>query len=38
MDVDKTGFIKTAEPMQEKIAAELGPHAAKILQICRTVS
>jgi TRAP-type transport system periplasmic protein len=36
-DVDKSGFIKVAEPLQEKIAGELGPHAAKILQICRSV-
>jgi TRAP-type transport system periplasmic protein len=36
--VEKTGFIKTAEPLQEKIAADLGPHAAKILQISRSVT
>jgi len=36
-DVDKSGFIKVAEPLQEKIAAELGPHAVKILEICRAI-
>ncbi len=36
--VDKSGFIKIAEPLQEKIAADLGPHAAKILQICRSIT
>jgi tripartite ATP-independent transporter DctP family solute receptor len=36
--VDKSGFIKTAEPLQDKIAADLGPHATKILQICRSVT
>ena len=36
--VDKAGFIDWAMPLQEKIAADLGPHAAKILQICRSVT
>jgi tripartite ATP-independent transporter DctP family solute receptor len=36
-DVDKTGFIKAATPLQDKIAAELGPHATKILEICRSI-
>jgi len=36
--VDKSGFIKVAEPLQEKIAADLGPHATKILQLCRTIA
>nr|WP_294510851.1 TRAP transporter substrate-binding protein [uncultured Rhodopila sp.] len=36
-DVDKAGFIKVAEPLQEKIAADLGPHAVKVLGICRTI-
>jgi len=34
--VDKTGFIKIAEPIQDKIAAGLGPHAVNILQIIRS--
>jgi TRAP-type C4-dicarboxylate transport system substrate-binding protein len=37
-DVDKSGFLKAAEPLQDKIAADLGPHATKILRICRTIS
>ena len=36
-DVDKAGFIKIAEPMQDKIAADLGPHAVSILQLTRAV-
>ncbi|MDR3536689.1 MAG: TRAP transporter substrate-binding protein [Acetobacteraceae bacterium] len=36
-DVDKAGFIKAAEPLQDKIAADLGPNATKILQICRSI-
>jgi tripartite ATP-independent transporter DctP family solute receptor len=36
-DVDKSGFIKAATPLQDKIAADLGPHAAKILEICRSI-
>jgi tripartite ATP-independent transporter DctP family solute receptor len=37
-DVDKSGFIKLAEPLQEKIAADLGPHATTILQLSRSIS
>jgi tripartite ATP-independent transporter DctP family solute receptor len=36
--VDKSGFIAAASPLQEKIATELGPHATKILQICRSIT
>jgi TRAP-type transport system periplasmic protein len=36
-DVDKSGFIKTAQPIQDKIAGELGPHAVKILQLIRAI-
>ena len=36
-DVDKSGFIKIAEPIQDKLAVELGPFAAKILKQCRAV-
>ena len=36
--VDKSGFIGVAKPLQEKIAADLGPHATKILQICRSIT
>jgi TRAP-type C4-dicarboxylate transport system substrate-binding protein len=34
-DVDKSAFIKVAEPFQEQLAAKLGPHATKILQLIR---
>jgi tripartite ATP-independent transporter DctP family solute receptor len=37
-NVDKSGFIKVAEPLQEKIAADLGPHATKILQLSRSIA
>jgi tripartite ATP-independent transporter DctP family solute receptor len=36
-DVDKSGFQKAAAPLQEQIAAELGPGASKILQLVRNV-
>jgi TRAP-type transport system periplasmic protein len=36
-DVDKSGFISAATPLQDKIAANLGPHATKILEICRAI-
>jgi TRAP-type C4-dicarboxylate transport system substrate-binding protein len=36
--VDKSGFISVATPLQDKIAADLGPHATKIVQICRTIT
>jgi tripartite ATP-independent transporter DctP family solute receptor len=36
-DVDKSGFIAAATPLQDKIAAGLGPHATKILEICRAI-
>ena len=34
-DVDKSGFIKIAEPIQDKIAKQLGPHAVNILELVR---
>jgi len=37
-DVDKSGFIKAAEPIQEQLAKELGPNAVKILQLVRGVA
>jgi len=37
-DVDKSGFQKAAEPIQDQLAKELGPHAVKILQLVRGVS
>lgn len=36
--VDKSAFIAAAKPLQDKIAADLGPHATKILQICRSIT
>jgi TRAP-type C4-dicarboxylate transport system substrate-binding protein len=36
-DVDKAGFIEAAKPLQEKIAKDLGPHAAKVLEIARSI-
>src|SRR5215468_236183 len=36
-DVDKSGFVKIAEPIQDKIAQQLGPHAVEILQIIRSI-
>jgi tripartite ATP-independent transporter DctP family solute receptor len=35
--VDKSGFIAAATPLQDKIASDLGPHATKILEICRSI-
>ncbi|NBW68216.1 MAG: C4-dicarboxylate ABC transporter substrate-binding protein, partial [Betaproteobacteria bacterium] len=36
-NVDKSGFIKAAVPIQDQLAAELGPHAVKILKLVREV-
>jgi TRAP-type transport system periplasmic protein len=36
-DVDKTGFQKAAQPLQDQIAAELGPNATNMLQLVRNV-
>jgi tripartite ATP-independent transporter DctP family solute receptor len=36
-DVDQSGFIKIAEPIQDQLAKELGPHAVEILQLCRAL-
>jgi len=36
-NVDKTGFIKAAAPVQDQLAVELGPHAVKILKLVREV-
>src|SRR5213083_434075 len=35
--VDKSGFIKAAQPVQDELAKELGPHAVKLLQLVRDV-
>jgi TRAP-type transport system periplasmic protein len=36
-DVDKSGFTKLAQPYLEKLAKDLGPHAAKIQQLISAV-
>jgi tripartite ATP-independent transporter DctP family solute receptor len=36
-NVDKTGFMKAAAPVQDQLAAELGPHAVKLLKMVREV-
>ena len=36
-DVDKSGFVNIAEPLQDKTAAALGPHAVEILKQVREV-
>ncbi|MBV9827214.1 MAG: TRAP transporter substrate-binding protein [Alphaproteobacteria bacterium] len=36
-DVDKSGFIKDAEPLQDKLAEQLGPGAVKMLKLVRDV-
>src|SRR5215212_7232049 len=35
--VDKSGFIKAAQPIQDQLAKELGPHAEKILGLVRNI-
>jgi TRAP-type C4-dicarboxylate transport system substrate-binding protein len=35
--VDKAGFMKAAQPVQDQLAAELGPHAVKLLKMVRDV-
>jgi len=35
--VDKAGFQKAAQPIQDQLAKELGPHAVKILGLVRNV-
>ena len=33
--VDKAGFMKAAQPVQDQLATELGPHAVKLLKMVR---
>jgi tripartite ATP-independent transporter DctP family solute receptor len=35
--VDKSGFMKAAQPVQDQLATELGPHAVKILKLIREI-
>src|SRR6202140_307061 len=37
-DVDKSGFIAVANPYLDKLAKELGPHAAKIKDLIRAIN
>ena len=36
-DVDKSGFIAVADPLLDKLAKELGPHAEKIKNLIRAI-
>ncbi|MDT7952603.1 MAG: TRAP transporter substrate-binding protein [Acetobacteraceae bacterium] len=36
-NVDSSGMIKIAEPIEDEIAAKLGPHAVEILKIARAI-
>jgi len=36
-NVDKSGFMRAAQPIQDQLAKELGPHAVKILKLVRDV-
>jgi TRAP-type transport system periplasmic protein len=36
-DVDKSGFVKDAQPLQDKIAEQLGPGAVNVLKLVRAV-
>ncbi len=37
-DVDKSGFMAAAKPVQDQLAKELGPHAVKILELIRNIN
>src|SRR4029079_17638579 len=37
IDVDKSGFLKLAQPYLEKLSKDLGPHAVKIQQLISAV-
>ena len=37
-DVDKSGFMAAAKPVQDQLAKELGPHSVKILDLIRNVN
>ena len=36
-DVDKSGFVKEAQPLQDQLTQQLGPGAVKVLQLVRNV-
>jgi TRAP-type transport system periplasmic protein len=37
VDVDKSGFIKIAQPHLDRLSKELGPHAVKVEQLIRAI-
>jgi TRAP-type transport system periplasmic protein len=37
-DVDKSGFVKIADPYLDKLAKELGPHAEKVKDLIRAIN
>jgi TRAP-type C4-dicarboxylate transport system substrate-binding protein len=37
VDVDKSGFIKAVQPIQDSLARELGPQAVKMVEIIRGI-
>jgi TRAP-type transport system periplasmic protein len=37
-NVDKSGFMAAAKPIQDQLAKELGPHAVKIMELIRAVN
>jgi TRAP-type C4-dicarboxylate transport system substrate-binding protein len=37
VDVDKSGFIKIAQPHLDRLSKELGPHAVKVAQLIRAI-
>jgi TRAP-type C4-dicarboxylate transport system substrate-binding protein len=37
-DVDKTGFQKLSDPLLDKLAKDLGPHAEKIKDLIRAIN
>ena len=36
-NVEKSGFMSAAAPIQDKLANQLGPHAEKLLQLVRNL-
>jgi tripartite ATP-independent transporter DctP family solute receptor len=37
-DVDKSGFVAVADPLLDKLARELGPHAEKVKNLIRAIN
>jgi tripartite ATP-independent transporter DctP family solute receptor len=37
-DVDKSGFVAVADPLLDKLAKELGPHAEKVKNLIRAIN